>query len=386
MDRILDDYARSYGHEPTANWILIVHQDNTTDFYTFTDPPAMRPDLTTFVQNLSWTPALVECCRAWLAASRKRLEQRFREYCGRNGKLDWLLTAFLGLRVGRRKEFLLSPPVSDQLLGLEAGRVPAFAVLARELVRVLARSTDHSAADPGLAEMLLPLGRDYGDVRGIPVDFDSAFPFPSRGANAGELRTLPPERAHLVKQRLETALDALRQGNPVAFTFVRLLTRRLAVREEPSRPEAPASASFGELIGLALLTNPWAKRGDVAWLIDALVHESIHAALFFCEASQESLLFDRDPVPCIHSPWTGNLLPYHQYVHACFVWFGLAQLWKNWPAGAGGIPPEQIREMSRKASQGFLARPVASLLIQEVGSRVSPPVQDALRLMEQASF
>jgi hypothetical protein len=37
----MDDYARSYGCEPTDNWILIVHRDNTTDFYTFADPGEM---------------------------------------------------------------------------------------------------------------------------------------------------------------------------------------------------------------------------------------------------------------------------------------------------------------------------------------------------------
>lgn len=170
----------------------------------------MYADLATLVQNLSWTPILLDCCCAWWAAVDQRVEQRFRDYCERNQKLDWLLTAFLGLGEGQRKEFLLSPPVSYQLLAMEAGRAPDFPVLAGELVRVLARS-DKAGAYPAVAQMLLPLCREYGDVRGIPVDFDSTFPFPSRDANAGELRALSSESAHLVRQRLEAALDALRQ-------------------------------------------------------------------------------------------------------------------------------------------------------------------------------
>jgi hypothetical protein len=37
----MDDYARSYGHEPVGNWILVVHPDNSTEFFTFDDPADM---------------------------------------------------------------------------------------------------------------------------------------------------------------------------------------------------------------------------------------------------------------------------------------------------------------------------------------------------------
>ena len=263
--------------------------------------------------------------------------------------------------------------------------MPDFPVLAGELVRVLARP-DKPGAYPAVAQMLLPLCREYADVRGFQVDFDSTFPFPSRDAKAGELRALSPERAHLVKQRLEAALDALRQGSLVASEFVCLVTRRIAIRDEARDSGAPTSSSFGELIGLVFLTNLLAAQADVAWLIDGLVHESIHAVLFLCEASQDSWALDKDPAACLRSPWTGNLLPSHTYVHACFVWFGLAQLWKSWPAQAGGIAAEQGRAMYLRASQGFLARPVESLLSQDAGRRLSPSLKDALALVERLAL
>jgi hypothetical protein len=37
----MDEYARSYGHEPTENWILVVHPDDSSDFYPFEDPTQM---------------------------------------------------------------------------------------------------------------------------------------------------------------------------------------------------------------------------------------------------------------------------------------------------------------------------------------------------------
>ena len=37
----MDEYARSYGYEPTDNWILIVHENNETEYYTFEDQKDM---------------------------------------------------------------------------------------------------------------------------------------------------------------------------------------------------------------------------------------------------------------------------------------------------------------------------------------------------------
>jgi hypothetical protein len=40
-DQLMDEYARSYGHQPTGNWILVVHPDDSSDFYPFGDPAQM---------------------------------------------------------------------------------------------------------------------------------------------------------------------------------------------------------------------------------------------------------------------------------------------------------------------------------------------------------
>jgi hypothetical protein len=342
----------------------------------------MDPELKTLVHNLSWTPALVDGCRAWRAACRDLLEQRFGEHCGRSGKLDWMLTAFAGLPEQAREEFMFSPAVSNQLLIRDPGHVPVFSALAGDFVRVLAQSAGGQAVDPDLAELLRPFGRDHGDVHGIPLDLDSAFSFPSRGACAGGLRAVPAELVVPVKRSLAAALDALGQGNPVALQCVCLLTQHLAIREEASRPDGCASSSFGHYIGLTLLTNTWSERVDVARLIDALVHESIHAALFLHEAIQGPLVLDRSRGDGLRSPRTGNPLNCYQYVQACFVWFGLSQLWRRWPAEAGGVPCRRSGEMHRRASQGFEARPVEGLRGHPGWCLVAPPAQEALRLLE----
>ena len=345
-------------------------------------------DLTIFVRDLSWPPALLNDCRSWLGAYRDFLDQQFRKYCGRDRKLGWLLSAFLGLPEGARKDFLFSPGVSSQLFSRDANHTPVFSVLATEFVRVLSRSTDCPDPEPELDKMLLPFGTDHGDVQGIPLDFDSALPFPSRGAEGGELHALQPDRVHQVKRHLEATLEALKQGNPVARECVRLLTLRLAVREEVACPGRFTSGSFGKYIGLTLLTNPWVDRADTAKLANSLVHEAIHSALYVHETLEGPLVLDKkaaDDFP-ICSPWSGRTLNGNQYVQACFVWFGLSQLWRTWPEGAGGVSSQRIHEMYRRASQGFQSRPVKSLMSHPSWGLVSPAAQDALRFMEECSL
>jgi hypothetical protein len=344
----------------------------------------MAPDLTTFARNLSWAPALLDCCREWLDAYAALLDQKFRAYCRGNAKLAWLLKAYLGMPEGLRKQFLLSPPVSAELRIPDAGHVPAFADMAPDFMRLLARSSPQAAADPDLAALLAGFGRDYGELRGIPLDFDSAFAFPDRGPKSGELRVLMPDRATQARQRLEEAMGALEQGNPVALQYVCLLTQRIAVREDISG--YAGSSSFGELIGFTLISNVWTEAVDNAQLVDAFVHESIHAGLFLYETVHGSFISDSNWPDRLPSPWTGTPLNSYQYVQACFVWFGLAHLWGNWQAGAGGVRPERADRMYRQAAKGFPARPVEALLSQAGDRLVAPPVWDALRWLERCAL
>jgi hypothetical protein len=329
----------------------------------------MPANLTTFGRNLAWTPALADCCREWLDDCGALLDRKFRAYCEGNAKLSWLLSAYRGLPQELRQEFLLSPRVTNQLLEGDAGHVPAFAELAPDFVRVLARSSGGAAADADLAAMLATIGQDDGDVRGLPVDFASTIYFPFLGPDSGELRALRPDRAAQATRYLEEALDVLEQGKPLALTCVRLLTRRLAVREEMGSVGNTSSCAFGHM---TLLINPWAERVDAAWVLDAVFHEAIHAALFFYKTTQGPLVLPGNGTESLTSPWTGRLLACSMYVEACFVWFGLAHLWRNWPAGAAGVRPARADQLYRQASRGFRARPVQALL-KHPGNRLIPP-------------
>ena len=40
-ERLFQKYARSYGHDPAGNWILIVHADDSSEIHRFDDPANM---------------------------------------------------------------------------------------------------------------------------------------------------------------------------------------------------------------------------------------------------------------------------------------------------------------------------------------------------------
>jgi hypothetical protein len=39
--RLMDEYARAYGHQPRGPWILIVHADGRSEFFSFDDADEM---------------------------------------------------------------------------------------------------------------------------------------------------------------------------------------------------------------------------------------------------------------------------------------------------------------------------------------------------------
>ena len=346
----------------------------------------MGPDLKELVQNLTWSPSLVGCCQAWLGAGSGRLERLFREWCARNEKLGWMLDTFAGLPEARGASFCCAQRRPTSCWEWKpAGRRPSTSWLANWC----ACSRDRARKRPPIQTWSKCCARSVmtmATCRAFPSTLIVCFSFRREEAPRPASCCRSMRIARRWRGRVAGALDALEHGNPVALAFVRMLTLRLAIREEANRPEASGSCSFGEFMGLPLLINPLCDESNTAWLIDALVHESIHTALFFCELSQGHLLFDRDPTENLRSPWTDNPLPCHQYVHACFVWFGLAQLWKNWPAADGGIKPEQVADMHRTASSGFANRPVTALLSQEPGQRLQPKVAEALMLLEQLAL
>jgi hypothetical protein len=95
------------------------------------------------------------------------------------------------------------------------------------------------------------------------------------------------------------------------------------------------------------------------------MHEAIHHSLYMAELSSPMVL---DSAACAEirplSPWTGNLLTVHSYLHACLVWFGLLRLWSRPGAEQLGVEAVGARlEVLRGGfARGSLVTPIADAL------------------------
>jgi HEXXH motif-containing protein len=102
----------------------------------------------------------------------------------------------------------------------------------------------------------------------------------------------------------------------------------------------------------------------IARLADCLVHEAIHTILGVLEVSETFADHPEPPLPDVpvRSPWTNNEIPRRIYIHACFVWYGLAKFWKA-ARQTDAFPAELVNKYLAMALGGFrVADPVDRLL------------------------
>ncbi len=138
-----------------------------------------------------------------------------------------------------------------------------------------------------------------------------------------------------VVEGLAEAVGVLRSTAPAAARLVKDFTRVVVLRRDGEHPDVFRSSSTNAVVGRTLLVNPHLPSVSTADLADALLHEAIHHTLYMAEIAAPMIL---DAPACAdvrpESPWTGNTLTAHSYLHACLVWFGLLRLWER--AGADG--------------------------------------------------
>ena len=167
-----------------------------------------------------------------------------------------------------------------------------------------------------------------------------------------------------VLRNAEQAMGLLDQGCPAAASFVRRTMRRLVLRLDDSRPGFASNSPQG-LVGLAVLRNGHLLIVDDVVIAEALVHETIHGFVGMSEAiglasrrlEERWLADDRfyEGFSCAVSPWTGTPLDLPTYLHACFVWWGLLQLWAGL-SGSGLFDERRIRSRLVRAARGFKGR------------------------------
>ena len=171
-----------------------------------------------------------------------------------------------------------------------------------------------------------------------------------------ELHT--PEEFAAAARKLQTVMEFV---GSVVGSAGRVIQRCVKVVAVGKTNGVIGSSSHYTFPGQVLLRT--SVRSTEAMMASALVHETIHQVLYVLESCErfvdERALGGRMSVA---SPWTERQLAVHSYIHACFVWYGLATFWRR-ALASGLLPAEAMEAQFSEALKGFRAgNPVDRLL------------------------
>jgi hypothetical protein len=257
---------------------------------------------------------------------------------------------------------VLRSPALCQLLRADPNAGGLHALLSNEMAAQLGtRSESWSAlgdewlgrrAPPGAASLQLHDGRLRAPrlACGLPLDLSlpAAVPRPSAGLRAP--RVLAREESLRAIELCDRAVERLRTVYPLGHAAFCELKSNLVLRAEDARAAECWGATSSFAIGRLVLVNP-AAAGGSRLLAEHLLHETTHAALACAELTCPLLRPSaRSLSTRVASPWTGNPLTPHTFLHACAVWAVLSEYWAR----------QHVAE-DRRGRQAFVRRGFARL-------------------------
>lgn len=275
-----------------------------------------------------------------------------------------------------------APLTFAQLSGANVGGADVESLV--RYVRRAARAEQHLAASDGaplwtaLGDREVSAGFQAPRVQGIPVDYCSprAAEVQREGGVAAPLYR-EVERGR-VTSALDDAMDVLHRTVPAAHALVGQFSRVVVALPDPVRT-VPHSASAPAVPGEVVLWN--AHTASRAQLVDMLVHESIHGLFYSLQLLQPYLLDSRRLSALqVVSPWSQRPLPGDSFVDACFVWYGLWELWSRWPASADDA---DAAGLATRAAGGFRRSGRLLDLLGDADPAISPEATFAIDTIQQ---
>ena len=132
-----------------------------------------------------------------------------------------------------------------------------------------------------------------------------------------------------VWQKVEDAWQLLAEISPEAHRFVRSSIRCVIPRQNLDDEEFFTSSSSRRYVGRMILLNPHLPGVSREHLVSAFVHEAIHSYLYRLEYEARFAPAELSLSAELISPWSGGRIRLTTYIHACFVYYGLASLWST---------------------------------------------------------
>jgi HEXXH motif-containing protein len=230
-----------------------------------------------------------------------------------------------------------------------------------------------------LGDTLISRGHvESWSAQSIPVDF-----FSIHGKDLENTHfDLPEAERPAAIRKVVDALGLIEAISPDASRLVRGFTKVLVLKGDHRANFSSGSAA--QYVGRSVLGNPHSPGADVLTVAEALVHEAIHSVLYMHEWVSRWVTSDAvaAPVPRVISPWTGRPLPVRPYLQACFVWFGLLNLWSR-ALERGTADQAKARTRIKHTALGFLRDPLLEQLDAESRSAISESVQISIVTMQR---
>jgi hypothetical protein len=167
------------------------------------------------------------------------------------------------------------------------------------------------------------------------------------------------EEFAVLGEKLESAMgvavSAARTAGQVIQRFVKVI---VALKTSAG---GAGSSSHYTVEGQIVLRNTHVS--PQATIVTSMVHEAIHQVLYVLESGER---FVNAKASYNHmtaeSAWTGRQLPIHSYLHACFVWYGLATFWRR-ALRSTLLPADAMQAQLDEALRGFRAGNPADRLL-----------------------
>ena len=164
----------------------------------------------------------------------------------------------------------------------------------------------------------------------IVLDFESPHAVERIKDDTQEFHPLSDSEQQTMQRKLQKAMNVLSEVSPEAYQFVKAYTQVIVIGKDIKNPKEFSSSSTEFNIGRVVLTNYHTKYVSIDEIVDTLIHEAIHIAIYIIELEHPIIsrsIQDQVDRAQARSSWTGNKLYLHAFFHACFVWLGLWCFW-----------------------------------------------------------
>jgi len=162
----------------------------------------------------------------------------------------------------------------------------------------------------------------------LPLDLGEGYKQVwNSGRNTAQSSSYRSKHSKGIQQIINRSLEGIATVSEEAMDWIIDAVRVVTVRRDDLCPDGVGSSSWPNYPGLIGLLGV-AGTQKIESVANGIVHESIHNLLYMIETFEPfSSDVNRTNGVTVSSPWSGRTLPLASYVHACLVWYGLAEFW-----------------------------------------------------------